>query len=437
LDVDHALALPLGSSTAGLTLRVLVLSSLYPPQVLGGYERSCHDVMTRFAQRGHEVLVLTTDTQLPGIDPRTEPNVRAELKWYWRDHEIVQPGLRERLGIEHYNRRVLQQTLADARPDVVSVWSMGAMSLGLIQVLNDRAVPAVYVVCDEWPVYGPKLDAWLTPFRRRGGRPLAPLVARLTGLPTLAPEPRNATVCWLSAFVRDRVRSAAGWSPARETVTYSGIDTTDFPLAALGTSDRRWGWQLLAVGRVEPRKGFADAVDALATLPAAATLRIVGPDDGTHRAELETRADKLGIVDRVSFGAVPRSELRNVYQAADALLFTSAWEEPFGLVPVEAMACGTPVVAAATGGAREFLADGVNSLVVPPRDSGSLAAAIHRLADDERLRQRIVAGGVATSADLTVDRLADVLEEWHVAATRGFQDGEPTHRRLVAGAPAP
>jgi glycosyltransferase involved in cell wall biosynthesis len=237
--------------------------------------------------------------------------------------------------------------------------------------------------------------------------------------------------------VRDRVRSAAGWSPARETVTYSGIDTTDFPPAAPETGDRHWGWQLLAVGRVEPRKGFADAIDALAALPTAATLRIVGPDDGTHRADLQAHADKLGIGDRVSFGAFPRSELRDVYEAADAVLFTSAWEEPFGLVPVEAMACGTPVVAAATGGACEFLVDGVNSLVVPPRDSGSLAAAIRRLADDERLRRRIAAGGLATAADLTVDRLTDVLEEWHLAATYGFPDGEPMHRQLTVGAPAP
>src|SRR4051812_15364684 len=138
LGVDHAVALPvhplerLGPPTAGLTLRVLVLSSLYPPQVLGGYERSCHDVMTRFTQRGHEVVVLTTDTRLPGIEPGTEPNVRAQLKWYWRDHEIVRPRLRERLSIERNNRRVLEQTLADVRPDVVSVWSMGALSLSLV-----------------------------------------------------------------------------------------------------------------------------------------------------------------------------------------------------------------------------------------------------------------------------------------------------------------
>ena len=417
-------------------MRVLVLSSLYPPQVLGGYERSCHDVMTGFSRRGHDVVVLTTDTRLPGVPSEVEPNVRAELQWYWRDHEIRQPPLRERFRLERHNRRVLQRTLADVRPDVVSVWAMGAMSLGLIDVLNNSGVPVVYVVCDEWPVYGPKVDAWVAGFRGHVGRAAAPIARLVSGLPTGMPEPRDATFAWLSAFVRERVTAATGWSPAHATVTYSGIDTSDFPPAPRRTVDRQWAWRMLAVGRVEPRKGFPTAVDALACLPTPATLQVVGPDDGTHRAALQAQADRLGVGDRVGFGAARRGELGDIYRAADALLFTSAWEEPFGLVPVEAMACGTPVVAAATGGSREFLVDGVNCLVVPAGDAGALAEAVRRLADDPALRHRVVAGGLATAAELTVDRLAGVLEEWHLSAVDRFRDGEPEQRPLLAATAA-
>ncbi|MDQ1697305.1 MAG: glycogen synthase [Frankiaceae bacterium] len=415
-----------------MTVRVLVLSSLYPPHALGGYEMSCADVMSRFAARGHDVTVLTTDTRLADVADEAdvadvaEPQVRRQLRWYWRDHQIVQPGVRARLALERHNRATLQRTLREVAPDVVSVWSMGAMSLGLVDVLNNSGVPVLYAVCDEWPVYGPRLDGWLAGFTRRRGRAVAPVVRRLTGLPTTAPAPRAATFGWLSRFVRDRALEVAGWQPAHETVTYSGIDPADFPLTA--GRETGWRWRLLCVGRVEPRKGFATAVEALATLPAEATLRIAGPDDGSHTAELTELAQRLGVVDRVTFGAVPRSELRRVYADADALLFTSAWQEPFGLVPVEAMASGTPVAAAATGGAKEFLVDGGNCLVVPARDPAALAAAVCRLADDAALRTRLVAGGHATAGDLSVDALADVMEQWHLAAAARFADGEPAHR---------
>jgi glycogen synthase len=79
------------------------------------------------------------------------------------------------------------------------------------------------------------------------------------------------------------------------------------------------------------------------------------------------------------------------------VLFPVRWEEPWGLVPLEAMAAGRPVVATATGGAAEYLRDGENALVVPPDDPVALAAAVRRL-EDEGLRARLVAGGRATAA---------------------------------------
>jgi glycosyltransferase involved in cell wall biosynthesis len=393
-------------------MRVLVISNMYPPHALGGYERSCADVMTRFAERGHQVHVLTTDTRLPEVADEPQPNVHRLLRWYWDDHSIVQPPFEERFAIERHNRAAVQTLLRETKPDVVSVWAMGALSLGIIAELNHAKVPVAYVVCDEWPIYGPRLDAWVAGFQRRRARLLAPLV-RAAGLRARLPAPENATFLWLSEYIRNRVLTATRWEPAQETVTYSGIDTRDFPLSDDSVVSDEFGWRLLGVGRVEPRKGFSAAVEALAQLPAHATLRIAGPDDGEQAALLMGLAEHLGVADRLQIGAVPRAELREVYAAADVFVFTSAWQEPFGLTPVEAMACGTPVVAAATGGALEYLEDDVNCLVVPPRDAAAIAAAVRRLSESPRLRERLVAGGRQTATRLTIDLLTDVMEQWH------------------------
>jgi D-inositol-3-phosphate glycosyltransferase len=113
-----------------------------------------------------------------------------------------------------------------------------------------------------------------------------------------------------------------------------------------------------------------------------------------------------------------RSEMAAHYRAADALVFPSTGHEAFGLVPLEAMACGTPVVATGAGGSAEYLADGENSLLFAPSDPQAVANALSRLGAARDLRRRIVAGGLETAARLTVDRQADKLEAVHLAAAR-------------------
>jgi glycosyltransferase involved in cell wall biosynthesis len=144
--------------------------------------------------------------------------------------------------------------------------------------------------------------------------------------------------------------------------------------------------------------------------------------------------EQIGLAGRVTFAEVPRDELRQRYLDADCLVFPSAWDEPFGLVPVEAMACGTPVVATGTGGSAEFLRDEVNCLLFPARDDEALASRVLRLSEDAALRDRLVEGGLALASELSVDRLAETFEAWHVAAAAGFVAPLPANR-VLPGAP--
>jgi glycosyltransferase involved in cell wall biosynthesis len=252
----------------------------------------------------------------------------------------------------------------------------------------------------------------------------------MTGVPTaIADLSLVDAVCFVSESVRRTALDNTGWSFPRSTVTFSGIERDEFPLIPPDEGSGPWRGRLLYAGRIEPRKGIQTAVRALALLPPTSTLDVVGPVEPGYRSRIEALAGSLGVGGRVRFDSVERAALRQRYLDADAVLVPSEWAEPFGLVPLEAMACGRPVVATGTGGSGEFLVDGANCLLFEPGRPEALAAAVGRLQGDPALRQRLVEGGLQTAGALHTDRLADVLEEWHAAAASRFSHGVPPDRR--------
>jgi glycosyltransferase involved in cell wall biosynthesis len=405
-------------------MRILVVTSMYPPHHYGGYELSCRDCVNRWRAAGHDVTVLTSTITVAGVGVGQENAVRRELLLYWDDHVLLSPSKADRLRRERGNQRSLQRALADVQPDVVSVWQMGAMSLGLLTTLERTGIPVVLNVCDDWLLYAQRLDAWTRMFASR------PLLGRLTSavtrVPTRFPDlGRVGHVCFVSEATRER--AATSWQVESSTVVYSGIDRTDFPDVADPVRPP-WSWRLLYVGRLDERKGIHVAVDALAALPAQATLTILGTGDRDYQQQLLLRIEALGVSDRVQLRSVERKALAAEYAAADVLVFPSTWTEPFGLTPLEAMACGTPVVTTGTGGSGEFCIDGLNCLRVEPGSAEELATAVRRLAQEPALRAELVAGGLRTARLLTVDALADCLASWHVAAAERFARGRPADR---------
>nr|MDQ3936534.1 glycosyltransferase [Actinomycetota bacterium] len=348
-----------------MSLRILSVGSMYPPHDLrGGYELTWAAAVERMRERGHDVRVLTTDYRTPAR-AQPEPGVHRELRWYWHEHAFPRRGWRERVAIERHNAAVLERHLEEHRPDVVNWWAMGGMSLALVERVRRAGIPAVGVVGDEWMVWGPRMDAWLEPFRSRPR--LARLAERMTGLPARVELGAAATWIFNSDHTRRASERAAG-AFERAEVAHPGIDHGLFRPAP----PREWGWRLLYVGRLDPRKGVDTAVEALSHLPAGATLTVQGSGEPGYERELRREG--------VRFSAEPRERLGELYAEHDAVLFPVKWEEPWGLVPLEAMAVGRPVVATGTGGSAEYLLHEENCLLFEPRDSpAALAAAVERL----------------------------------------------------------
>jgi D-inositol-3-phosphate glycosyltransferase len=215
--------------------------------------------------------------------------------------------------------------------------------------------------------------------------------------------------------------------PARVEVVHPGVDLDLFrpgdqslSRAALGIAQD--AVVLAFVGRIQPLKAPDVLLRAAARLreldpdvAATLTVVIVGGNSGSG-LDLAALAGQLGLGASVRFLPPQRGDaLADVYRAADIVAVPS-YNESFGLVAVESMACGTPVVATRAGGIPEAISDGETGLLVPPHDEEALAQAIVRLLRDPELRQRIGSAGqqrVANefSVDRMVERTLSVYEE--------------------------
>ncbi|MFC8845434.1 MULTISPECIES: glycosyltransferase [unclassified Micromonospora] len=212
----------------------------------------------------------------------------------------------------------------------------------------------------------------------------------------------------------------------RISVVPSGVNLATF--APLGPAAERdpGRARVLTVGRLVERKGFQDVIRAMPLVPDAECVVVGGPPEGLletdpHARRLRALAGECGVADRVRLvGAVPREEMGRWYRSADVLV-AAPWYEPFGLTPLEAMACGVPVVGTAVGGLTDTVLDGVTGDLVPARDPRVLGAAIRGLLDD-RIRRFAYAGAARDRARrsyswaATAQRLAEVYGA--VAAVR-------------------
>ncbi|MCG2586862.1 glycosyltransferase [Massilia sp. TS11] len=193
---------------------------------------------------------------------------------------------------------------------------------------------------------------------------------------------------------------------ARISIVPCGFDPRElWPVR--GQARRRLGlgtgeFTILQLGRMVPRKGIDNVIAALALLGSEhgihARLLVAG---GSHHggpeqaelARLAALARSLGVAAQVHFtGPVPRSTLRYYYSAADVFVSTP-WYEPFGITPLEAMACATPVIGAAVGGIRSTVLHGQTGFLVPPRDPQALAARLAQLQQAPWLARRMGTAG--------------------------------------------
>ncbi|MDV2980903.1 glycosyltransferase [Arthrobacter sp. KFRI-F3372] len=227
---------------------------------------------------------------------------------------------------------------------------------------------------------------------------------------------------------------AMGIDTGKISIAPCGVDL-DFFSADGPTAARTAGHRILSVGRLVPRKGVDLVIRSLPYLRESGfddvELLIVGGggDSGVLDADPEVRrllglAAELGVADQVRLqGQVARGEMPGIFRSADAVV-CAPWYEPFGIVPLEAMACGVPVVAAAVGGLRDTVVDHGTGLHVPPRDPEAIASALAMLLRNRSLRAELGnAGKVRARTRYSWDRVAAETEKAYQLAMAGAPAG--------------
>lgn len=247
--------------------------------------------------------------------------------------------------------------------------------------------------------------------RRRGG-PLGlgwrPIWERLSDLAATRRMDRVLVASRAMAAELDRNRIP----PDRVRLVPLGVPWADPPARR---ADRRPPLRALFVGQVLRTKGLDLLLRALARCRPPWRLSVVGT--GPQEAEFRGVARDLGIADAVAWhGRLAPEDVTRTMAAADILVVPSYWPEPFGLVGVEGMRAGLPVVGFEAGGIPDWLEHGVTGLLVPPADVAALAEALDRLFADPDARRRFGDAGRAAfearfTEDRYVERLLGALEE--------------------------
>ncbi len=369
-------------------MRILLVTNLFPPDTLGGYELLAADLVRSLSARGHDVQILTTAADGPYPN---EQHVHRRLRLvrpFGRPASLDRLGHALAAGPQH---RIVREFLSE-RPafDVALVMSLRRLGLHVVRELERQGLPTVFCFNDDWllahrPGEGSsRTRRWLWSAAERAG-----LSARTwRGV-------AFSRAVYVSGATRDALRR--GGAPVPEgKVAWQGVCPLTFaarPFRPVGDSPR-----LLFTGRLHPTKGCDIAIETLAELARTgvrATLSVAGSGEPSELARLRRLCEQLQVSEQVQWlGFVPRQELGALYRASDVFLFPSRWNEPAGLTYLEAMSCGVPVIAMPTGGARELLVHEDNSLNVS--DASGMAREVERLMRDPSLAQRVVAGAHRT-----------------------------------------
>ena len=373
-------------------MRILIISSYFQPEAVGGLERSAFEAACGLHRAGHHVEVLTCRWR-GGIQAEEAPfsvhrllSSSSPAQYYGHHLRTLPRRFRDAAAnatAGRENLALMRDFLKEHSFDILAVWAFSGIGMGLVHAATDEGIPVV------WHVGDLNLRERLHPHW------VNEVIHRLTDAAWMRVERSVSTQTVLvnSEFTR-RMYAERGFPPESLRVIYRGVagdQVLDVPLP------RAVPPYLYMACRITPQKGVEDAIRALALLRAitdsgATELWVAGEGEPAYVDGLKGIARELGVGDAVRFvGSPERSVVLDQMRRASMILSASRYEEYFGRVNIEAMACATPLLAANTENVREIGVDGQDLLTFQQCDPKDLAAKAHRILTDSELSSRLVA----------------------------------------------
>jgi glycosyltransferase involved in cell wall biosynthesis len=355
-------------------MKIAILVGLFPPKWLAGTEIATYNLADHLARGGHEVHVITShDAGLPEFSEENGFSV----------HRIAWPKIRF-LGIVTFWAKVCLK-IQTIKPDVFHAQSL---LCGIPAVVAKKSLKIPYVV------WGQGSDIYL-PDR----------FTRMTSKSIL----QNAdAVLALTEDMKQKMREICDRDIS---VVPNGIDLERFKNSSGGEKGSN-AKTIIFVGRLHPVKGGQYLIEAMAIVHRAMPdVKLVIVGDGVERTRLEQLAKKLDLNSCIQFaGQVPQERIPQIMHQADVFALSSL-SESFGIVNIEAMAAGLPIVATNVGGIPDIVEEGVNGYLVNAKNPEELADKILFLLQNDEMREEISANNREKAELYTWDKVTGIVEK--------------------------
>lgn len=400
-------------------MRILIVSNLFPPFYLGGYEILAEQVSRDLAAKGHDVHVLSS---MHGVGKGCLEKSRDGIKSIDRSLALEVPfdkpfrlNRQRRLKQTRINSALTASAIKRTEPDLIFYWSQLRLTVGPMQAGKASRVPCVYTFNDE------NIRSYVAmPQNVSGLRRMARLIldgalyrrATLEGI-----DFTNSMV--ISDYTKGHLINH-GVPVKNAKIVYQGIPIEQFP------SKETPGLlhdpvRVLYVGQIHDYKGVPEIIEAFDVhlsrmIPEGrATLTLAGTGPETLMDALKEQSKGCPFPIKW-LGKVPYEELPELYRTHDILLFPSK-TEAFGLTFLEGMASGLPVIATTAGGHSEVLHEGENALLIRSGDSLHLAERLAELIQDPELAKKLAIEGRRMVRDgFTIRRYLDEIEAFLLEA---------------------
>jgi len=338
-------------------MRILFITNLYPPYHIGGYEIACKDIVEGLKQRGHTIKVLTSTYGLKGpvIHGYVARllNIRLKLN---SPQSLLEKS--SSLFFNPQNRKITKRFVNEFKPDIVSFWNVNGISASTILAVEKEGVQKVFHLFDRSLSY----------LRKSG-------IKRISNYLFFNRLNIKHLISSSSELKKDYVNR--GFSENSITVIPHGVDIRKFPYKK---KDISGVLKLLYVGQLWEGKGvhlLLDVVGLLNKQKVDVKLTIIGNGEKSYIDFLKKSCKKAGITDRVKFmKRTKREELIKHYQDSHIFVLPSIVREGLGIVLLEAMATGTPVIASRIGGPLDIVKENLTGFFFEQGDYKDLTSKV-------------------------------------------------------------